>query len=94
MREFAWLEEQYRRQQERLDRRAAFPAWLLANVNRDSKTRPEPFTLEEVVLWLGHGFSQAAAAPEPPTPEELHDRLALLAQYYSTGSNGVQVEDG
>lgn len=70
------------------------PAWLLANVNRDSKTRPEPFTLEEVVAWLGHGFMRQAPAPAPPTPEELGDRLALLAQYYSMGSNGARGEDG
>ena len=81
--EFALLVEQYRGQQERLDRRAAMSAWLLANINRDSKTRPEPFALDEVVEWLGHGFARRVPLSMPQPPEVLHERLSLLQAFYS-----------
>ena len=47
------LSLRHRHWQEREDRRAAMAAWVLANVNRDVKQQPEPFSLEEVTQWLG-----------------------------------------
>ena len=88
--EFALLAEQYRGQQDRLDRRAALGAWVLANVNRDAKARPEPFTLEEVASWLGHGFARRTPPPEALPPAALHERLALLHSFY--GDNGQSPE--
>lgn len=93
MHEVDLLATRWRQQQWREDRRAAMPAWLLANVNRDSETRREPFSLEEVVAWLGHGFAPPEAPPppaEPPTGEDLLGRVHLLHQLYT---NGQQPED-
>jgi hypothetical protein len=64
------------------------PAWLLANVNRDSERRSEPFTLEEVVAWMGHGFAPPDAPLPPafqPTGEELLERVHQLQQLYTNG---------
>lgn len=85
------MSEQYRGQQERLDRRAALAAWVLASVNRDEKQRPQPFTLEEVAGWLGHGFQRQAPAvssSEPLPPDALAARLSMLAEFYAGASNG------
>jgi hypothetical protein len=66
------LAQRYRRIQERADRRAALPAWAQIEMNRDSKNRPEPFTLHEIVSWLGHGFQQEEHPPASATvpPDE------------------------
>lgn len=75
------LAVRHRQQQEREDRRAALAAWVLANVNRDTKQRSEPFSLDEVTAWLGYArprppnISVPAAAP---TPEELRQRLGIV----------------
>jgi hypothetical protein len=85
----------WRKQQAREDRRAAMAAWILANVNRDSKTRPEPFGLEEVVAWLGHGFASpepaAQGAATPPSVDEFKAKFEALHQMYqaSKGQNGT-----
>lgn len=85
-------------QQERLDRRAALAAWAQVETNRDREQRPEPFTLAEIVDWLGHGFQQhppaggdgdsVPAVPAPSseadslTPEELMQRAHQFMQLY------------
>jgi hypothetical protein len=64
------------------------PAWLLANVNRDSERRAEAFSLEEVVGWLGHGFAPPEAPIQPlaqPTEEELLERVQMLHRLYTNG---------
>jgi hypothetical protein len=63
------------------------PAWLLANVNRDSERRSEPFTLEEVVTWMGHGFAPPEAPPPvtQPTEQELLERVQMLHRLYTNG---------
>jgi hypothetical protein len=81
------LSMRYRLVQERADRRAALPAWLLANVNRDTDVRHEPFTLEEIVSWLGHGF-QREEMPPPPVQtnmEEVRQTVLMLQQVYTNG---------
>jgi hypothetical protein len=61
---------QWRQKQAREDRRAAMASWILVNVNRDSEKHAEPFSLGEVVSWLGHGFQrEAKLAPPPPAQE-------------------------
>jgi hypothetical protein len=67
------------------------PAWLLANVHRDSERRAEAFSLEEVVGWLGHGFAPPDVSPPPPsaqpTGEELLERVHMLHQLYTNGES-------
>lgn len=80
------LSVRYRQVQAREDRRAALSAMLLANVHRDSDTRPTPFTLEEVTSWLGHGFQQQEPAPGPavqPTQGDLLERVQMLNALYN-----------
>ena len=91
MHEVDLLATRWRHQQWREDRRAAMPAWLLANINRDSETRPQPFDLDEVVAWLGHGFQPPEMPPTPPvqpTGEELLERVQMLHQFYTNGQHG------
>jgi hypothetical protein len=62
----------HRRKEERQDRRAALNAWVTVEMNRDSQKRPEPFRLEELVDWLGHGVQPHHREPpqtEPETPD-------------------------
>ena len=66
----------WRRQQEREDRRAALSAWVLVNVNRDTAKRAEPFDLQEIVSWLGHGFQRETK----PAPAALPDKQATLEE--------------
>ena len=88
----------HRRQHEREDRRAALSAWIVANVNRDDKKKPDPFTLDEVVQWLGYGQPRAAHVPPPAapaTPEELKERLGIVSMLHRGlyGENG-QPDEG
>jgi hypothetical protein len=78
------LTECWRIQQAREDRRASLPAWILASVHRDPETRSEPFTFEEVCVWLGHGFVKAHpdAVVTTPTPEDLLERARVLNRIY------------
>jgi hypothetical protein len=85
--EAAALTEQYRRREERQDRRAALVTMLLANVNRDTQFKQDAFTLEEVVAWLGHGFQKPP--PPPPAPDELLARARALNTIYSASPNGA-----
>lgn len=87
MHELDWLSVRHRLQQEREDRRAALGAWILANVNRDSEHRSEPFGLEEVVSWLGYSqqyvrHEEQPEAPPPSTPETVLKQVELLNQLY------------
>jgi hypothetical protein len=93
------LTVRWRQQQAREDRRAAMSAWLLANINRDSEHRHEPFRLEEVVGWLGHGFQRPSEAPakaepapppaEPMTVDQLKVRLDMMKWLHDqTQQNG------
>jgi hypothetical protein len=89
------LAVRHRRQQEREDRRACVAAWILVNVNRDSSKKAEPFRLEDVVAWLGHGFQRAPGVPqsvEPATPEELKQKLDVVHLLHKGlyGENGPQ----
>lgn len=61
---------------------------LFANVNRDAKVRPQPFSLDEVLSWLGYPpeAEVSEAAPSRPTTEELREKLNLLHGLF--GSNG------
>lgn len=61
---------------------------MTANINRDSKQRPQPFEIEEVLGWLGFP-EEPVAPPPPPSAEELRDRLRLFAQFYPS-ENGLQ----
>jgi hypothetical protein len=91
------LSVRHRRLQHMEDRRAAMPAWILVNVNRDSAKKPEPFSLEDVVGWLGHGFHARQRPPQepgPPTTETLKDRLGIVHMLHKGlyGDNGQRAE--
>jgi hypothetical protein len=78
--------------QAREDRRAALAAWIQVEMNRKTEKRPQPFTLEEVAEWLGHGFAEATppAAPAAPTTDELIERAQLFMQLAGAKNvNGV-----
>jgi hypothetical protein len=80
------LAQRYRRMQEREDRRAALAAWATIELNRDSQKRSEPFTLHEVVSWLGHGFQQeerTAARAAVPTDEDAPDVEGMMARAHA-----------
>ena len=89
------LSVRYRRMQEREDRRAALMACVYTEFKRDPDKRSQPFTIEEIVSWLGHGFQrteqEAAPAPPPqPTQEELAEKIHMLhALYSATPTNGA-----
>jgi hypothetical protein len=93
------LAQRYRRMQEREDRRAALAAWATIELNRDSQKRSEPFTLHEVVSWLGHGFQQeertgpsATVPPAEDAPDveamklKAHAFMELFGQNKQNGS--------
>jgi hypothetical protein len=79
------LTVRWRQHQAREDRRAVFGGWMLANINRDSEQRSQPFTLDEVTTWMGHGFQRSEAPPieELPTVEELAQRVRVLNTVYN-----------
>jgi hypothetical protein len=86
--------------QEREDRRAALAAWIQVEMNRDEKKRSDPFSLEEIVGWLGHGFQQtptrqAAPEDEEPDVEALKDKalqFMLLFGEQKAQQNGQEGE--
>jgi hypothetical protein len=88
------LSVRHRRLQEREDRRSAMAAWVLANVNRDTTARTQPFSLEEVTTWLGYSGTYVRPAPEPaPEPatvDELKHRLDIVHMLHQGfyGPNG------
>ena len=76
-------------------------AWVLANVNRDSKQRSEPFSLEEVTQWLGYGaqypsrLREAEVLSPPATVDELKQRIDVVSLLHRGlyGENGQQAEE-
>ena len=80
----------YRRVQEREDRRAALGAWIQVEMNRDTQKRLQPFALEDVVSWLGHGFQTAPEAkPAQPSADDLMQRaLAFMELHGAANANG------
>jgi hypothetical protein len=59
---------------------------VMFNVNRDSKIRPYPFELEEILQALGHAV-EPVEPPPPPSVEVLHQKFAALGQMFPA-SNG------
>jgi hypothetical protein len=73
--------------QEREDRRAALSAWVAVEMQRDEKRRPEPFRLEEIVGWLGHGFQQedrqeAGPADDEPDVQAMQAKALAFVQLF------------
>jgi len=77
-------------------------AWLLVNINRDTKTKPDPFSLEEVTSWLGYSghyvkndTRQEQEHQMPPTVDDLKSRLNIVHMLHKGlyGENG-QAEEG
>jgi hypothetical protein len=72
-------------------------AWILVNVNRNSKEKPEPFSLEEVTAWLGYAGNyvrprqpQEPEQPTAPTVEDLKHKIDVVAMLHKGlyGENG------
>jgi hypothetical protein len=55
---------------------------LTANLNRDPDQQREPWTIEEVLGWLGHAVPDAP--PVPPEQAQVQAKLAMLAEYYNS----------
>lgn len=74
-------------------------AWLLTNINRDTKAKSEPFSLEEVTSWLGYAGHYVkpspAPEPEPPTVDELKNRINVVHWLHKGlyGDNGMSVQE-
>lgn len=62
----------------RADQRAGVLAALIANVNRDSKRKPEPFTIEDFF---------PSEPPREETPEEATERLEAQLKAWAAGRN-------
>lgn len=71
----------WRQQQQRRDRPVAMLIQVMLNVNRDTKTRPYPFELDEILQALGHTV-EPVEPPPPPSVEELHQKMATLSQLF------------
>ena len=71
-------------------------AWVLANVNRDSKQRTEPFSLDEVTRWLGYGTSYPSRlrVTEVLSPPATVDELARKLDVVSLLHRGLYGENG
>lgn len=75
-------------------------AWLLTNINRDTKQRSEPFSLEEVTSWLGYAGQyrrpQALPQPEQPTIDDLKHKIGIVHMLHKGlyGENGQQGTHG
>lgn len=80
--------------QEREDRRAALGAWVQVEMNRDTQKRMQPFALEEIVAWLGHGFqpSQQAAPAAPAEGDLMQKALAFMQLAGEAKANGTSGE--
>jgi hypothetical protein len=76
------LAVRHRRLQQLEDRRAALAAWLLANAHRDSTKRHEPFSLEDVVAWLGSPYGRPPAVPKRATVDEVKQSLGLIGLFH------------
>jgi hypothetical protein len=90
------LAVRHRRVQHIADRRAALGAWILVNVNRDSKKQPEPFSLADVVAWLGTPYARPQPVPKRATIDEVKQNLGMLGLFNQGlyGTNGPQATEG
>lgn len=58
---------------------------VLCNIHLDTEQRREPFSLDEVLGWLGYAASPRPVEPErPKTPEELEQQILLLHAMYTS----------
>lgn len=64
---------------EREDQRAGVIAALIANVNRDSKSKPEPFTVEEFFPRYEDLFADLEGQSKGPEPATLESKLTAWA---------------
>lgn len=68
---------------EREDQRAGIVAALIANVNRDSKKRPEPYDVEDFLpRW------ETRVAPPPTEDVQLKDKLLAWAATMNADNQG------
>jgi len=74
----------------RIDAGAAMVAHVLANINRDSKKRSRPFTLDEFLMRWDAEEAQAVAEAQAPRPEDL---LAKATGWAMLGVGEIQVEE-
>ena len=87
--EFALLVEQYRGQQERLDRRAALGAGSSPISIVTAKPVLSRLALRKIVSWLGHGFQRRETPPVAQSARCLHDeRLQVFQVFYSENGQG------
>lgn len=63
---------------EREDQRAGVVAATLANINRDSKLRPEPYSVED--FFPRHDTPVIPAEDLGPTPDQLESKLRNWAK--------------
>ena len=68
---------------EREDQRFGVLAALIANVNRDSKTKPEPFTVDEFFPRYEDLLAQLNPADAGPPPDKLQSKLTAWAAVMS-----------
>ena len=67
---------------------------VLCNIHLDTEQRREPFSLDEVLGWLGFPTTPVPHEPERPrTPAELEAQVELLhAMYMSIQQTNGQVK--
>ena len=83
------LTVRWRHQQARRDRPLAMLVQILLNVHRAEHHMP--FELATIMEWLGH---RDAVKPEAETltPEQMQERLSLLATLYNGSSPGQHAD--
>ena len=72
-------------------------AWAQIELHRDKEKRLEPFGLDEIAAWMGHGFieqqpSDAEPVKTQPDVEDLMDRAAQFMQMFGERKANGTVE--
>jgi hypothetical protein len=75
-REYVALCRRWKEKETREDRRAALPAWVLANTFRDPKEKPEPYKIEEFMLHYDGG--KESATGKRMSPEQMQQTVLRL----------------
>jgi len=79
MREVHALAERYNNEQESLNKRTALICAVLANINRDPKRNPTPFTVDDFM-------------PTKQEKEQTPEQMADMARMINTLYGGKEVE--
>ena len=67
---------QHHKEQERLDRRSALICFVLAEINRDKKKKPQPFTVDDFMPK----YEAVSVKQKEQSPEDMKEQAKIITQ--------------